>query len=159
MTTNQGLLLKVCNMYCSNPEDKEDLFQDIVLQLWRAYGSFNGGSRMSTWIYRVALNTAITRLRKTSKRERYEGLDEQVLEIAATDNKEENEQVLQMYAAIKKLSAVDRAITILYMDGHSYREIAGVMGLSESNVGFLLNKIRTKLKTIVNNGQYGTGRL
>lgn len=139
-------------MYCSSPEDKEDLFQDIVLQLWRAYGSFNGDARISTWIYRVALNTAITRLRKETKREKYEGLGDHTLEVAATDNKEEHEQVLQMYAAIKKLPAVDRAITILYMDGHSYREIAGVMGLSESNVGFLLNKIRTKLKTIVNNG-------
>lgn len=152
ITSNQGLLLKVCNMYCSSPEDKEDLFQDIVLQLWRAYGSFNGDARISTWIYRVALNTAITRLRKETKREKYEGLGDHTLEVAATDNKEEHEQVLQMYAAIKKLPAVDRAITILYMDGHSYREIAGVMGLSESNVGFLLNKIRTKLKTIVNNG-------
>lgn len=139
-------------MYCSSPEDKEDLFQDIVLQLWRAYGSFNGDARISTWIYRVALNTAITRLRKETKREKYEGLGDHTLEVAAADNKEEHEQVLQMYAAIKKLPAVDRAITILYMDGHSYREIAGVMGLSESNVGFLLNKIRTKLKTIVNNG-------
>lgn len=139
-------------MYCISREDKEDLFQDIVLQLWRAYGSFNGDAKVSTWIYRVALNTAITRVRKETKREKFAGLGEHTLEVAAIDNKEENEQVLQMYAAIKQLSAVDRAIIILYMDGHSYKEIAGVMGLSESNIGFLLNKIRTKLKTIVNNG-------
>ncbi len=139
-------------MYCNSREDREDIFQDIILQLWRAYGSFNGNSKVSTWIYRVALNTAITRLRKETKREKFAGLDDNVFEIAATDNKEENEQVLQMYEAIKKLSEVERAITMLYMDDYSYREIAEVMGLSESNVGFNLNKIRSKLKTMVNNG-------
>ena len=139
-------------MYCNSREDKEDLFQDIVLQLWRAYGSFNGDSKISTWIYRVALNNAITRLRKETKHEKFAGLDDNAFEIAAIDNKEENEQVLQMYEAIKKLSEVERAITMLYMDDYSYKEIAEVMGLSESNIGFNLNKIRTKLKIIVNNG-------
>jgi RNA polymerase sigma-70 factor, ECF subfamily len=139
-------------MYCNSREDREDLFQDIVLQLWRAYGSFNGDSKVSTWIYRVALNTAITRLRKETKREKFAGLDDNAFEVPAVDNKAENEQVLQMYEAIKKLSDVERAITMLYMDDYSYREIAEVMGLSESNIGFNLNKIRTKLKTLVNNG-------
>ena len=139
-------------MYCNSREDKEDLFQDIVLQLWRAYGSFNGDSKVSTWIYRIALNNAITRLRKETKNGKFAELDDNAFEIAYTDNKEENEQVLQMYAAIKKLSEVERAITMMYMDDHSYREIAEVIGLSESNIGFNLNKIRTKLKTIVNNG-------
>jgi RNA polymerase sigma-70 factor (ECF subfamily) len=101
-------------MYCNSREDKEDLFQDIVLQLWRAYGSFNGHSKVSTWIYFVALNNAITRLRKETKREKFSGLDDFVFEIAAIDNKEENERVLQMYDAIKKLSEVERAITMLY---------------------------------------------
>jgi RNA polymerase sigma-70 factor (ECF subfamily) len=139
-------------MYCNSREDKEDLFQDIILQLWRAYDSFNGDSKVSTWIYRIALNNAITRLRKETKREKFAKLDDSAFDIAAIDNKEENEQVLQMYNAIKKLSEVERAITMLYMDDYSYREIAGVMGLSESNIGFNLNKIRTKLRLIVNNG-------
>ncbi|HWZ02873.1 MAG TPA: sigma-70 family RNA polymerase sigma factor [Mucilaginibacter sp.] len=152
ITNNQGLILKVCNMYCNSREDKEDLFQDIILQLWRAYDSFNGDSKVSTWIYRIALNNAITRLRKETKREKFAKLDDSAFDIAAIDNKEENEQVLQMYNAIKKLSEVERAITMLYMDDYSYREIAGVMGLSESNIGFNLNKIRTKLRLIVNNG-------
>jgi RNA polymerase sigma-70 factor (ECF subfamily) len=139
-------------MYCNSREDKEDLFQDIVLQLWRAYGSFNGDSKVSTWIYRVALNNAITRFRKETKREKFASLNDNAFEIIAIDNKEENDQVLQMYAAIKKLSEVERAITMLYMDDYSYKEIAEVMGLSESNIGFNLNKIRTKLRIIVNNG-------
>ena len=152
INNNQGLILKVCNMYCNSREDKEDLFQDIVLQLWRAYGSFNGESKVSTWIYRVALNNAITRLRKETKREKFTGPGDNMFEIAAEDHTEEQEQVLQMYEAIKKLPEVERAITMMYMDDCSYREIAEVMGLSESNVGFKLSKIRTKLKTIVNNG-------
>jgi RNA polymerase sigma-70 factor, ECF subfamily len=149
---NKGVILKVCNIYCNSREDKEDLFQDIILQLWRAYGSFNGNSKVSTWIYRVALNTAIIRLRKETKHKRFTRPDDNTLEIAATDNKEENEQVLQMYQAIKKLPEVERAIILLYMDDYSYKEIAEVMGLSETNIGFKLNKIRTKLKTLVNNG-------
>lgn len=139
-------------MYCNSREDKEDLFQDVVLQLWRAYASFKGESKVSTWVYRIALNNAITRLRKETKHRKFEDLDDRALEIAAVDNKEENEQVLQMYEAIKKLPEVERAITMLYMDDYCYREIAEIMGLSESNVGFKLNKIRTKLKIIVNNG-------
>ncbi len=138
-------------MYCNSREDKEDLFQDIVLQLWRAYGSFNGDSKVSTWIFRIALNNAITRRRKETKREKFVDLDNNAFEIAAIDNKEENERVLKMYEAIKKLPEVDRAIIMLYMDDYSYKEIAGVMGLSESNVGFKLNKIRTKLTINVNN--------
>src|SRR5471030_133356 len=129
-------------MYCNSREDKEDLFQDIILQLWRAYDSFKGDSKVSTWIYRIALNNAITRLRKETKREKFAELDDNAFDIAATDNNKENEQVLQMYNAIKKLSEVERAITMLYMDNYSYREIAEVMGLSESNIGFSLNKIR-----------------
>ncbi|MGY3055748.1 RNA polymerase sigma-70 factor (ECF subfamily) [Pedobacter sp. UYEF25] len=139
-------------MYCNSREDKEDLFQDIILQLWRAYGSFNGNSKVSTWVYRIALNNAITRLRKETKREKFAALDDSAFNISAIDNTEENQQVLQMYSAIKNLTEVERAITMLYMDDYSYKEIADVIGLSESNVGFNLNKIRTKLKTIVNNG-------
>ncbi len=139
-------------MYCDSLQDKEDLFQDIVLQLWRAYDSFNGDSKVSTWIYRIALNNAITRLRKETKRGKFFSIDDSAFAIAAQDNKEENEKVLRMYEAIKKLSEVERAIIILYMDDHCYKEIAEVTGLSESNVGFNLNKIRNKLKTIVNKG-------
>lgn len=151
ITDNQGIIFKVCNMYCNSREDKEDLFQDIVLQLWRAYGTFKGDSKVSTWVYRIALNNAITWFRKETKREKFSGLNENAFEVAATDNKEENEQVLQMYGAIRNLPELERAITMLYMDDYSYKDIAELMGLSESNIGFILNKIRTKLKTLVNN--------
>ena len=149
---NQGLVFKVCNMYCNNKEDKEDLFQDIVLQLWRSYPAFKGDSKVSTWMYRIAINNAITRLRKETKREKFAGLDEEAFRVAARAHDSIDENITQMYEAIKKLSEVERALTMLYMDDCSYREIAEILGLSESNVGFKLNKVKAKLRTLINIG-------
>ena len=149
---NQGLIYKVCNMYCNNKLDKEDLFQDIVLQLWRSYPAFKGDSKVSTWMYRIAINNAITRLRKETRREKFAGLDEEALRVAAAGNDNVDEDIAQMYEAIKKLSEVERALTMLYMDDCSYKEIAEILGLSESNVGFKLNRIKAKLRTLINIG-------
>ncbi|MDB5090940.1 MAG: polymerase subunit sigma-70 [Mucilaginibacter sp.] len=149
---NQGLIYKVCNMYCNNKLDKEDLFQDIVLQLWRSYPAFKGDSKVSTWMYRIAINNAITRLRKETRREKFAGLDDEAFRVAAAGNDNVDEDIAQMYEAIKKLTEVERALTMLYMDDCSYKEIAEIMGLSESNVGFKLNRIKAKLRTLINIG-------
>lgn len=138
-------------MYCNSKEDKEDLFQDIVLQLWRAYPSFKGDTKVSTWMYRIAINNAITRLRKETKREKHVSLDDEAFEVATEDN-HINENAAAMYEAIKKLSEVEKALTMLYMDNCSYKEIAEITGLSESNIGFKLNKIKAKLKSLVTIG-------
>lgn len=148
---HQGLIFKVCNMYCNSKEDKEDLFQDIVLQLWRAYPSFKGDAKVSTWMYRIAINNAIIRLRKETKREKHVSLDDEAFEVATEDN-QINENAAAMYEAIKKLSEVEKALTMLYMDNCSYKEIAEITGLSESNIGFKLNKIKAKLKSLVTIG-------
>jgi RNA polymerase sigma-70 factor (ECF subfamily) len=149
---NQGLIYKVCNMYCNNKLDKEDLFQDIVLQLWRSYPAFKGDSKVSTWMYRIAINNAITRLRKEIRREKFTGLDDEAFRVAAAQHDSIDENITQMYEAIKKLSEVERALTMLYMDDCSYKEIAEILGLSESNVGFKLNRIKAKLRTLINIG-------
>jgi RNA polymerase sigma factor (sigma-70 family) len=148
---NQSLIFKVCNMYCNNKEDKEDLFQDIVLQLWRSYPAFKGDSKVTTWMYRIAINNAITRLRRESRKEKFAALNEEAFRVVAEDNNID-ESISQMYEAIKKLSEVERAITMLYMDDCSYKEMAEILGLSESNVGFKLNKIKARLRTLVNIG-------
>jgi RNA polymerase sigma-70 factor (ECF subfamily) len=136
-------------MYCNSKEDKEDLFQDIVLQLWRAYPSFKGESKVTTWMYRIAINNAITRLRKESRKQQFDTLDEEAFNVPA-EQSNVDEQVSTMYEAIKKLSDVDRAVTMLYMEDCSYKEMAEILGISESNVGFKLNKIKSRLKTLVN---------
>ncbi len=146
ISDNQGLIFKVCNMYCNTKEDKEDLFQDIVLQLWRAYPTFKGNSKISTWMYRIALNNAITRVRK--KTNAFAELEEEALQIAITDYSPD-ERMLEMYDAIKKLSEVERAITMLYLEECGYKEMSEILGITESNVGFKLNKIKAKLRTLI----------
>ncbi len=138
-------------MYCNSKEDKEDLFQDIVLQLWRAYPLFKGDAKVSTWMYRIAINNAITRLRKETKREKFEVLNEEAFQVMYQEDYLD-EKVIRIYEAIKKLSEVERALSMLYLDNCSYREIAEIMGLSETNVGFKLNKIKAKLRSLVTIG-------
>ena len=146
---NKGIIFKVCNMYCRNREDKEDLFQDIVLQLWRSYSSFKGESKFSTWIYRIAINTAITRLRKETKKEKFTERDIDELQLPIYTASDEDEKMELMYQAIDRLSEVEKAITMLYIDECNYKEMAEIIGISESNIGFKLNKIKAKLKNIV----------
>ena len=147
---HKGILAKVCNMYCSEAEERRDLFQDIILQLWRAFPAYKGDSKPATWMYRIGLNVSITRLRKKSRQVTYEELSEAVLDMPEVgDPGLEKSQLL--YAAIQRLTDVEKAIVMLYMDEYSYKEIADVIGISETNVGFKLSKIRAKLKNIVKN--------
>ncbi|MBC8054108.1 MAG: sigma-70 family RNA polymerase sigma factor [Sphingobacteriaceae bacterium] len=149
ISENEGLIFKVCNLYCRGKEDIEDLFQDIILQLWKAYPGFKGDSKISTWMYRVALNTAITRIRKESRREKFEELSDGTCNFAAFVESPEEERLTKMYEAIKKLSEVERALTMLYLDDCSYKEMSEILGISESNIGFKLNKIKTKLRILI----------
>ena len=136
-------------MYCSHDEDREDLFQDVVLQLWRSFPSFSNASKVSTWMYRIALNVAITRLRKESKKARPQELDDEAFNIP--EEPFDDEKAKTMHHAIQLLTDVEKAIIMLYMDDYSYREIGEVVGVSESNVGFKLNQIKHKLKSLVKN--------
>lgn len=156
ITQHQGLIFKVCNMYCNTKEDREDLFQDIVFQLWRSYPSFQKTSKLTTWMYRIALNTAISRVRKETKREKFAELGTEAFKVPSLEG-EVDENLLLMYQGIRQLSQVDQALTLLYLDDCSYKEIAEIMGLSESNVGFKLNKIKTRLRILVTTGLVNIG--
>jgi len=148
---HQGIILKVCSMYCNDRDDSEDLFQEIVLQLWKSYSGFKGDAKISTWMYRVALNTAITGLRKTKRRPDNQRLDNDKLNIAeVTDNRMDIQFGAELQQAINMLNRVDRALMMLYLDEKSYSEIAEIMGISESNVGVKINRIKNKLKSILN---------
>jgi RNA polymerase sigma-70 factor (ECF subfamily) len=145
LNQHQKIIYKVCNLYMDLHSDKEDLFQEITLQAWKAYGSFRGDAKFSTWLYRVALNTAITFFRKEKKKPAIYSTDivpEQLDEAAGPIE----EQVKAMYDAIGELSKIDKAIVMLYLEDYSYHEIGEMMGITANNVAVKMNRIKTKLK-------------
>lgn len=125
--------------------DREDLFQEITLQAWKAYGSFRGDARFSTWLYRVALNTAITFFRKEKRRPGLQ-LTDSLPEQADDTHDPVEEQLRAMYAAIGELSRIDKALIMLYLEDYSYNEIGEMMGITANNVAVKMNRIKTKLK-------------
>jgi RNA polymerase sigma factor (sigma-70 family) len=150
INSNRALIFKVCNLYCDDSETRKDLFQEVVLQLWRSFPGFRKESATSTWVYRVALNTAISNFRKESKKPVRQVLDVTAFEIpdmADTANDQENMTMLNR--AIKKLTEIEKAIILLYLDEKSYEEISDIIGISISNVGVRLNRIKNKLSEII----------
>lgn len=142
-------------MYCDKEECRRDLFQDILVQLWQSYPSFNNKSRFSTWMYRVALNTAIAQFRKDKKNN--EDLTPDVLVNVPEEEsfKEKEDRINLVHKAINKLSKAEKAIIILYMDDYSYEEISEISGLTISNVGVKINRIKAKLQKILKELEYG----
>lgn len=149
-----GLILKVARAYTNSAEDREDLVQEILVQLWSSLPRFAGRSKPSTWIYRVALNTALAHRRSdTRRRERSQPLieiesipSEELDHAARLDNAETLER---LYAAIRALPKLDAALVMLQLDGLSYRETAEVLGISEGNVGVKLNRARKALAELM----------
>lgn len=138
-------------MYGDNKQDAEDLFQEIVLQLWKSYKGFKGEARISTWMYRVALNTAITRLHKNKRRPDNHRIIHENLNLPDEDHKRMDiEFANELQLAISSLNKFDKALVMLYLDEKSYSEMADIMGISESNVGVKISRIKSKLKAILN---------
>lgn len=143
----QKIIYKVCRMYRDHKEDQEDLFQEIVYQLWKSYSSFKGESKISSWIYRISLNTAMAVYRKTKLAiENFEEFPEQ---IHPSTEKNISENAERLFWALRKLNDPEKALISLYLEDFSYQEIAEIVGISESNVGVKLNRIKTKLKIIL----------
>lgn len=144
---NQGIIHKICRIYRDSPEDREDLFQEVIFQLWRSHPSFSGGSKISTWLYRVALNTAMASFRKNKPNvTSAEFLPDVQFE---NTNHEDNERQEKLLAGIRQLSEPDRAVIALYLDELSYQQIAAILGISEGNVGVKLNRIKIRLQKII----------
>lgn len=150
VNNNRALIFKVCNLYCRNNESRNDLFQEVILQLWKSFPAFRKESAKSTWIYRVALNTAISNFRKESKKPERESLTVIAYEIpdmsGETDD-QENSSTLNL--AIDRLTEIDKAIIMLYLDEKSYEEMSDIIGISISNVGVRLNRIKNKLSKLI----------
>lgn len=145
---NKGILYKIANSYCKEIEDRNDLVQEIILKLWQVFDTYNSEFKHSTWIYRIALNTAISKYRKEKVREKYfTPLTESILEHRDTDITNETEQkytLLQQF--ISELKELDKALMLLYLEEKSYKEIAEILGISESNVGTKIGRLKSSLK-------------
>jgi len=145
---NKGIIFKICNSYCYHKDDREDLAQEIVYQLWKSWGSYDERYKFSTWMYRVALNVAISFYRKEKKTENTVPLGDRPIEAEddSAESRERELNLLKLQGFIKELKELDRALMILYLEEKSHREIAEIMGISESNVSTKVARIKEKLK-------------
>ena len=144
-----GIIYKICKLYAAE-EDREDLKQEIIYQLWRSYPSFRGKSKFQSWMYRVSLNTAMLGLR--ARKMKYSRLPDSELEIPELpDDKEDQEtRIRQMYKEISKLKDLDKTIIFLHLEECSYQEISEISGISIKNVSVRLTRIREKLRAQLN---------
>jgi RNA polymerase sigma-70 factor (ECF subfamily) len=145
---NKGIIIKICNTYCKNKLDQEDLAQEIIYHLWKSSKSFNPDYKFSTWMYRVALNIAISFYRKEKKATPLLPLNEWHINIEvpqlANDETEKNIQLLQLF--ISQLKELDKALILLSFESKSYKEISEILGISETNVATRISRIKERLK-------------
>ncbi len=144
---HQGILHKICFVYSKNKSDREDLYQEMVLQLWKSYPSFRQEAKFSTWMYRVALNTAITLNKKVAIFENHK--TQLSDEYAITEVIDYSEDIKILYKAISKLSKIEKAIIMLWLEEKAYNEIAEIVGISKKNVSVKLVRIKKKLAKII----------
>jgi len=145
---NERIIYKVCSFYVSENFRMEDLYQETVLNLWRSYPKFRNESSYSTWIYRIALNSCISDLRKESRHHQNVPLSWSENIVFEPDNMEDD--IRELYTLIRQLKTLERAIILLWLEEKSYQEIADITGLSLSNVATKLKRIKEKLKTMLN---------
>ncbi|MBC8884353.1 sigma-70 family RNA polymerase sigma factor [Flavobacterium piscinae] len=144
---NQNIVHKICRLYTSGEDAHNDLFQEITIQLWKAYPKFRGDSKFSTWAYRVGLNTAITLYRKSTRSIATTDMEGKKQFIAPDDyNYEEEEQIKLLYKAVQQLNDIEKALVFMYLEDKDYEEIAETLGISEVNARVKMNRIKGKLK-------------
>lgn len=147
---HKGVIFKISKMYMDNFEDQKDLFQEITFQVWKAYPTFEGKSQFSTWLYRVALNTAIIFLKSEKKRSFIQNDEVENFKIIADDYDDDQEKKLTvMYKAIQQLNEIDKALIFYYLQDYSGKEIAENMGITEVNARVKLNRAKEKLKQLI----------
>lgn len=148
LADHANVMWKVVRAFAATREDQEDLLQETALQLWRSLPTFRGEAKESTWIYRVAFNTALVwkrdEKRRRAKHEKFFELNS-APEISHSMSTPDEEMVRQLYAAIRQLPKLDASLALMHLDGLSYREMSDVLGITESNVGVKLNRIRKQL--------------
>ena len=145
---NKGIIYKICKSYCHNKTDHEDLAQEIIYQLWKSGKSFDNSFRFSTWMYRVALNTAISFYRKEKRTNAIISFPEEKpeLEDETTVTNEMDERIKQLQQFIDRLRELDKALMLLYLETKKYSEIAEILGITETNVATRISRIKEKMK-------------
>lgn len=147
---NQGIIHKVCSIYCDNEDDRNDLVQEILAQLWKSFPSFRNESKFTTWMYRVALNTAITSFKKNKRKPDNTPLTHQNFLIADEGNASEKEEYLRLLRdAVSKLTGIEKSIILLYLEDKSYEDIAEITGITQNYVRVKMNRIKKKLKLLM----------
>lgn len=147
-----GIIVKICRAYSDSRAEQDDMFQEVCLQLWSSRHQFQNRSKWSTWLYRVALNVCLSLTRKKQTHRQWQG--EQQEPGTAQNRAFENEEVQQLYRAIRQLKEADRALILLYLEEKSYAEIAEIIGATENNVGVRLNRIKKRLKKLMYETKY-----
>jgi RNA polymerase sigma-70 factor (ECF subfamily) len=145
---NQNLIFKICYSYCSDSENRKDLQQEVLMNLWNSFSKFDGRVKISTWIYRIALNIAISYYRNDSKHKNKKvSIDESVISLSISeDAPEQDEKIVMLYQFIENLNEMDKAIILLYLDDNKYAVIAEILGISETNVATKIYRIKKILK-------------
>ena len=144
-----GIIIKICRAYTNSQEDFEDYYQEVCLQIWRSRYKFKEQSEWSTWIYRISLNVCLTLLKGEKRKQKYvltQNLPDQLIEDSKTYT---DEDLNHLFEAIKKLSEIDRAVILLYLEEKSYQEIADIMGTNTNNIGVRIKRIKERLKKIL----------
>jgi RNA polymerase sigma factor (sigma-70 family) len=145
---HKGILFKVARAYCPDEEDRQDLIQEMMIQIWQSIHKYNNQYKISTWLYRISLNVAISFYRKNSTRaKKYTELNEQMSETPIEDKSENERQLNLLEQFISELKEIDKALMILYLEDKSHTEITEILGMSVSNVGTKIARIKDKLKT------------
>jgi RNA polymerase sigma-70 factor (ECF subfamily) len=145
---HKGILHKVARAYCPNEDDRQDLIQEMMIQVWLSIHRYNNQFKISTWFYRISLNVAISFYRKnTARANKYTELTEQLIETPVEDKSENERQLYLLDQFISELNEIDKALMILYLEDKSHTEIAEILGISVSNVGTKIGRIKDKLKT------------
>lgn len=146
---NQRAIYKVCLAYATDDETISDLYQEVVLNLWRAIPRFRGESKPSTWVYRIAVNTCISWMRSSQSRPQTVPFTLPMADLFADEQEREN--LTELYRLINRLGKLERALILLWLDERTYEEISEILGISVSNVGVRINRIKAKLKEMSNN--------
>ena len=151
---HKSIIHKVSKMYMNHVEEQQDLFQEIVMQLWKAYPTFKGNSKFSTWMYRVALNTALVYFKKDKRKVDKTPLDENIDIIDVNESELKEEKLAYLYKAVQELNSIEKALIFLFLENQSHKEIAENLGISEVNARVKLNRTKEKLQFIIKKNGY-----